>query len=403
MTDPLRDDTGGGYPFSGDVTRRTLLRRTGAFGVALAGSSLIAACGVDSSSGTGTEVKTSAVHGQKLADELHFSNWPYYVDEDRQSLKDFTAKTGVRVAYSEEINDNEQFYGKVRQQLSRGEDIGRDIVVLTDGMAAKWVRLGYAEPLDDANIPTVRKNMVESLRNPPFDPGRKYTIPWESGATGIGTNRKVVGEDVTKIADLFEPELHGRVGMLTEMRDCVGFVLLIQGKDPTTASLDDALGAIEFLQEQNDKGQIRGFYGADWTEKLARGELGATLAWPGEISQILPDNPGLSFNYPEEGAMLWSDNMIMPRGRPNESYAAAEAMMNHVYDPHVQAVIDSFVQYIPPAKGTLEVMKKMDPKLAENPLVFPDAATMRKFHIFRQLDAGEERQLNQAFQRVLGA
>src|SRR3712207_5528828 len=156
--------------------------------------------------------------------------------------------------YIEEINDNTEFFGKVRQPLERGDGIGRDIAVLTDWMAARFIRLDYVEPLDKANIPNAR-NLRADLRDPNFDPGRKFTMPWQSGMTALGYNKKEIGE-LTSLKQLFDPEVKGKVSMFSDARDSTGLVLLMDGKKPEDATIDDILGAVEKIDEQNRNGQI---------------------------------------------------------------------------------------------------------------------------------------------------
>ena len=97
-----------------------------------------------------------------------------------------TPSTAATCKYVEEINDNDEFYGKVRQQLQANQSIGRDIVTLTDYMAVKWVRNRYVEPLDKKNMPNVVKNLVDNLKSVPYDKKRDYTVPYQSGAIGLG-------------------------------------------------------------------------------------------------------------------------------------------------------------------------------------------------------------------------
>src|SRR3954463_3505708 len=153
----------------GRVSRRQLIRRLGAAGLTMSSAgALLAACGDVKGTDQGGPKTTSATHPKVAIKQLNFSNWPLYID--KSVLKDFEKKyPGSNVKYTEEINDLEEFFGKVRQQLQRGDSLNRDIVVLTDWMAARWIRGGWVEPLDKGNIPNF-KNLQDSLKSPKFDP-----------------------------------------------------------------------------------------------------------------------------------------------------------------------------------------------------------------------------------------
>jgi spermidine/putrescine transport system substrate-binding protein len=384
------------------VSRRVFMRRIGATGLTLTGAStLLAACGGIEGQGAKQASKTpqAAKHAKTSLDNLHVSNWPLYIDKkvNKAFVKKFNAK-GFK--YTEEINDLEEFFGKIRPALAAGDDTGRDLVVLTDWMAARMIRLGYLEPLDKDNIPNF-KNLVDSLAHPQWDKDRTYSLPWQSGMTAIGYNRQKTGRDLHTINDLFSPEFKGRVSMLSDPRDAVNMILLRDGKKPEDATIDDVLAAIEELDKLNRSGQIRRFTGNDYSNDLANGNLYACQAYSGDIIQLQADNPNLKFVVPEEGGTLWSDNMLIP-AHAQHPYAA-EVYMNYVYDPVVQAKIAAYVNYFPPVKGTKEELAKTDPEMADNELIFPSDETLAKLHPYVNLNEEEERRMNEAMQAVVGA
>ena len=275
---------------------------------------------------------------------------------------------GAKIHYLEDYNDNEEFYAKVRQELEAGRGIGRDLVTPTDWMAGRWIDLGYATPIDKKNVPN-EKNLQDSLKHPPFDKNRDFTLPWQSGITGIGYNPKKTGRKLTSVNDLYDPAFKGRVSMFTEWRDTAGLVLLGQGKNPTTATKDDYSAAIAKIDEENKKGQIRKFTGNDYTKDLAAGNLWACVAWSGDLVQLKADNPNLEFLVPEEGAMTWSDNMLIPQ-KPSTAYGA-ETFMNYVYDPQVAAVIAAYVNYFCPGQGREGGARGEEPRAREQPADLP--------------------------------
>src|SRR3954468_93597 len=384
----------------GRVSRRQLIRRLGAAGLTMSSAgALLAACGDVKGTDQRGPKTTSATHPKVAIKQLNFSNWPLYID--KSVIKDFEKKyPGSNVRYTEEINDNEEFFGKVRQQLQRGDSLDRDIVTLTDWMAARWVKAGWVEPKDKNNIPN-EKNLVANLREPKWDPGRKFSLPWQSGMTAIGYNPKKTGRKLTSIGDLFDPKFKGKVTMLSDPHDSAGLMVLLAGKKTEDATIDDVLAGIDKIDQENKKGQIRRFTGNDYTTDLTKGNVWVAVAYSGDVGQLKKDNPDLEFVIPEEGAVSFTDNMMMPQ-KPPHPYAA-ETMMNYVYDPKVAAKIAAYVNYVTPVVGAQEEMQKIDPKLASNELIFPTTATASKLHPYVNLTADEERQMNEAMQKVVGA
>jgi len=386
------------------ISRRRLLARGGAMGLSATGlAAFLAACGgVKGTNATtsGAAKAAAAVNHPKTAiGNWTFANWPLYID--KKVLKSFDKQYGGHVKYTEEINDNFEFFGKVRQQLQAGQPIGRDIVTLTDYMAARWVRDRFVTKIDKANTPNFVQNLVSNLRTISWDPGRDYSAPWQSGATGIGYNIKKTGRELKSVKDLFDPKFKGRVTMLSEPYDSANTVLLGDGVDASKATIDQILGAIEKIDKANKGGQFRRFTGNDYTTDLAKGNVWVSLAYSGDLIQLQSDNPDLRFAYPEEGAMLFTDNMMMPKHLAHPY--AAETMMNYVYDPAVQAKITAYVNYIPPVKGVKEILAKSDPKLAANELIFPPDAVRAKLHPYPALSSADERKMQDAMSQVTGA
>jgi spermidine/putrescine transport system substrate-binding protein len=384
----------------GRVSRRQLVKRLGAAGLTLSSAgTLLAACGGVEGTDKGGPSKSTATHPKVAIKELDFSNWPLYID--KKVLKDFEKQfPGSDVKYTEEINDNEEFFGKVRQQLQRGDSLNRDIVVLTDWMATRWVNSGWLEPKDKKNIPN-EKNLVANLQHPSWDKNRAFSLPWQSGMSAIGYNPEKTGRKLTSINDLFDPKFKGKVTMFSDANDSAGLMVLASGKKTEDATIDDVLAGIEKIDEENKKGQIRRFTGNDYTTDLAKGNVWVSVAYSGDIFQLKTDNPKLEFLIPEEGAILWTDNMLIPQ-KPPHPYAA-ETMMNYVYEPKVAAKIAAYVNYVTPVEGARAEMEKIDPKLASNQLIFPSAETRAKLHPQVDLTAAEQRQMNDAMQKVIGA
>ena len=389
-----------------DITRRRLLRGAG---TGLLGLSFLAACGgqgLEKGGGATTRTEPAAIAKGEVSETLSFSNWPLYIDVNertkrRPTLDKFQKEFGTKVKYTEEINDNTEFFGKVQPQLSRGSSGGRDLFVVTDWMAARMIQLGYVQKLDKTELANVDENLLDALREPGFDPERDFSVPWQSGMSGIAYRRDLTGGDLESVNDLFNEDFKGKVTMLTEMRDSVGLTMLGMGNDPAEDDNAAALEAIAKIKEASDSGQIRRFTGNDFTKDLLKGDAWVSVAFSGDSIQLQTDNPDIRFLRPEEGTMLWSDNMMVPVGAPN-AYTA-QKMMNFVYDPEIQAEIAAYVNYVTPVQGVKEIIAEDDPDLAEEPLIFPSEEDLEKLRIFRSLSAKEDDELNKAFQAVVGA
>jgi spermidine/putrescine transport system substrate-binding protein len=263
------------------------------------------------------------------------------------------------------------------------------------------IRLGYVQKFDKSTMPNANANLIARLKSPPFDPKREFSMPWQSGMTGIIYRKDKVKRTPKSVDDLFDPAYKGKVTMLTEMRDTVGLVAAWQGANPEKGTIDEYMKAIDAVQEQVDSGQVRGFTGNEYIKDIPKGDSWVIFGWSGDAVQLKADNPNVEFVLPESGGMLWTDNMQIPVGAPH-AYTA-EKFIDYVYQPEVQAPIEAYINYICPVKGTKEVLGKDDPELAENPLIFPDQADFENLYIFRDLKPEEERELNDAFQQLIGA
>ena len=366
------------------LTRRKLLERGVLGGAAIAFPSIAAACGGSTKSSGGT----TAVK-QQLAKTLHFSNWPFYIDtkgQTRPSLVEFQKRSGVHVDYREDINDNASFFGKVQGQLRRGQSIGRDIIVMTDNSRypSLLVKQGWVEKLDKSAIPNI-KNLVPLQRHPAWDPNRDYSLPWQSGMTGIAYNDKLTGP-VLSIDDLFgNPKLKGKITVLSEMADAMSLVMLSNGDDPAHVTDQTFNKALAKIQKAVDSGQIRQFTGNDYAPLLAKGDLTAAMSWSGDIPQLA--DPHIHWNLATDGGDTWTDNMLIPTG--GNAYTAS-VYMNYVYDPKVQALMVAGdpkkkivgIYYIPAVIGAKAEALKINPSVANNPLIFPTKKMMDNLHLF---------------------
>jgi spermidine/putrescine transport system substrate-binding protein len=330
-----------------------------------------AACGDDDTVGGAAEGDIQVAESGPVEGELTISNWPGYIDPGKNgSVAEFEEKTGATVKYIEDINSNTQFFGKLQPSLDQGESGGRDIIVVTDWMAKRMYDLGYLQEINQDDIPTVLENLSPQFESEgSYDPEHKFSIPWQGGMTGIWVNTADRDADqITSINDLFDPKFKGRVTVLDEMRDTIPLVMRGEGIETDQATKEDWLAAIDKVGEALDSGQIRKVTGNDYTEDLTSGNVVASIGWSGDAYLIGIDTA--EWRRPEEGCNLWFDMMAIPAGAPNT--AAALEFMNFSYEPEVQADIAEFVNYVTPVAGVREILADRSPKLAQNPLIFPD-------------------------------
>lgn len=394
---------------TGTLTRRRFLQ-----GSALSGAAIfLAACGT---SGTTTAPSGGGDGGTTPTGPLQFANWDAYIDLTEvgdgeydlpsPTLDEFTAEYGVEVDYANAIiEDNESFMATIRPQLESGVATGWDLIILTDWMAAKVIEAGWAEELDAARTATAAQNVRDELKGLPWDPDMTFHYPWQSGATGIGYNRVSTGRDLTKIADLFDPTFAGKVTMLTEARDTFPLIhLALQGMGQASDVPAEEMGVPEaeavhaYLKPFVDSEHIRAFTGNEYLQDFGSGDTWAAIVWSGDLaSSAGPDDV---FAFPEEGSMIWTDNMIIPKGAENK--VTAELMIDWVYDVARAARMANFIYYISPVKGVDEAIKELDPEAGDNPLLFPPADIVAKQHAQPNWSEEDEAAINELFADLTG-
>jgi spermidine/putrescine transport system substrate-binding protein len=371
------------------VSRRAVLAGAGGLGAA----GLLAACGGSDSADS--------------ANSVRWGNWPLYLDYDEETkkyptLEKFTEATGIAASYFEDYNDNDEFYGKVQAQLKLGEDIGYDVVTPTDWMAARWIRLGYTQKFDAANIPN-KSNILASLASPSFDPNREQTLTWQGIMGGFGWNVEKNPNGIRTIDDLFAPQNKGKIVVLSEMRDTIGIILLSQGVNLQTVTEDQYMNAVDFMEKKIADGWIRGVKGNEYAEDLTSGDATAVIGWSGDMFILKSENEGkFDFALPESGGTISGDNFIIPSTATAEGKANAEKLINFYYDPAIAAEVAAYVNYVCPVEGAQAEMEKIDPALAASPFIFPDADMNSKLNVFRSLTPAEETAWGEAFQKAAG-
>jgi spermidine/putrescine transport system substrate-binding protein len=372
------------------------LRKLAPTVLAAALAAVAAGCGTQSGA---TGKQGPVVPAGPVKGNLTVAQWPLYIDPGKNgTVADFQRHTGVKVKWVEEINDNLEFFGKVRPQLARRQSGGRSLITVSDWLAAQMNRLGYLQRFDQSKLPNVKRNLIGFLRNREADPTRSFTVPWQSGMTGLIV-RTDKAPGVNSINDLFNPKYKGKVTMLSELRDSVPMTLKAMGIDPDKASTDQWLSAVAKIKKEADSGQIRRFTGNDYITDLVSGNAAFVLGWSGDAVQLQKDNPNIKFVMPKQGCMLWATSMEIPVGAPNP--AAAEAFMNYVYDPKVQADIAEYVSYVTPVEGVKQILAKRDPELARSQLIFPSPAYTKNCSSEPALAGKLGEEVEKAFQAAL--
>jgi spermidine/putrescine transport system substrate-binding protein len=385
-------------------SRRSVLRALG--GTAALGA--LAGCGVPAAyieRGDRAAADVSATDRR-----LSWANWPLYIDTDdddptgRPTLDAFAKSTGIAVEYTEEINDNDEFFGKISPALMNHQPTGHDLIVVSDWMCARFVRLGWVQEMDRARQPQVTKHLDPLLRSPAFDPGRRYTVPWQSGITGIAYDRRRLGREIRGVLDLWASDLKGRVTLLSGLDEA--FALLMQGNgvDITRWTADDFHTVCDQVEAAVRAGRIRRFTGNDYTKDLVSGDVLACQAYSGDVIQLQADNPDIRFVVPEEGAELWSDSLMIPDLAGHK--ANAERLIDFYYDPEVAAELAAWVNYVCPVPAAQAVLADSDDEetaaLADNPLIFPDAAMRARLAIARDITSTERVEFTRRWNTIVG-
>ena len=356
------------------------------------GSSFLAACGSDS--GTSSAPTDD---GGPASGTLRISNWPLYMADG--FIAEFQTASGITVDYKEDLNDNEQWFAKVREPLSRKQDIGADLAIPTSFLAVRLHQLGWLNDISDEGVPN-KQNIRPDLLEASVDPGRVFSAPYMSGLVGLAYNRAATGRDISTIDDLWDPAFRGRVSLFSDAQDGLGMIMLSQGNSPEDPTTESVQQAIDLVREQNDMGQIRRFTGNDYADDLAAGNIAVAQAYSGDVVQLQADNPDLQFIVPESGATTFVDTMVIPYTTQNQK--AAEAWINYVYDRANYAKLVAYVQYVPVLSDMTEELAKIDPEAANNPLINPPADVLAKSKGWAALTDEQTQEYNTAYAAVTG-
>ncbi|MFL6217878.1 MAG: spermidine/putrescine ABC transporter substrate-binding protein [Actinomycetes bacterium] len=396
------------------ISRRAALRGAGL----LSASAFLAACGVEGSGNDKAPQAAGFWESQTKAGVLDFANWPLYMDQEKvggkvvyPSLQDFTKETGIKVNYKEVINENEAFLGKITPSLKAGQPTGWDLMVITNGASLdKLLRQKFLVELDHSKLPNFQKNADPSIKDPSYDPNNKYTIAWQSGLTGLAYNPKLTKRPITSFNDLFDPTFKGKITMFSDVEDYPTMVMIGMGIDPVKSTEEDWKRAAEKMKELRP--QLREYIdNAGEADVLSSGNAWISMAYSGDIF-ILNNSgsPDIKFVIPKEGAALWTDNMMIPKGAKHPLDAIT--YMDYVYRPDVAAKLTAYISYITPVPAAKEQLQAQAAKakgedkdtldgVISSPLVFPGESDLAKAKRYRTLSVEEEQVWNRIFQPII--
>lgn len=368
------------------ATRRQFLGRGARAAAALAvGPSFVASCG--SKPGPSTPVSNA----------LRISDWAFYMVDG--FIADFQNKAGITVDYMEDFNDNEEWFAKVKEPLSRKQDIGCDLVAPTSFMVGRLHSLGWLNNVNAANIPNLT-NMRPDLLNASVDPGRKFSAPYMSGLVGLAYNRAVTGRDIRTIEDLWDPAFKGRISLFSDAQDGLGMIMLSQGNSPENPTTETVGKAVDLVKEQKDKGQVRKFTGSDYTNDLAAGNIVVGQAYSGDVARLQADNPDLQFVVPHTGGTTFVDTMVIPYTTSHQDWA--ETWINYVYDRPNYARLIAHTNYVPVLSNMVDDLSKIDPKLAANPLINPPQSVLDNVKSWPALSDQQTQEFDKMYAAVTG-
>ncbi len=391
------------------LSRRALMRGSAAGALGLTGAGLLSACGTSPKQASVPVAQATGHAAKDLSDTakvVNFHNWGSYIDiasdnnsSDHPTLDAFTKKYGIKVNYVEDITDNNEYYTKLDPDLSAGKDTGVDLMVFSDYMIPVLRHYNYIQELDLGNIPN-HKNILPAILNDAIDPGRKFTMPWAYGYTTIAYNKNIVKTPVTSIKELFErSDLKGQVVLFAEMEDTVAFALLALGKNPSNFTSSEFDAALNYIKQAKASGQVRQFMGQDYISSFSQGNIGATMAYSGDVAQLGQDNL-VTVDVPTEGMLAWSDNMCIPNNAQHKKNA--ELLMNWYYNPDIAAQLDDWIDYIPVVDGAADALKTLDSSAASNPLIVPTAKMQAGAHGFMNLTVDQLNSYTTRFNQIAG-
>ena len=346
------------------VGRRSFLQVAGllaAAGVAGYAGGTVAGMGDDDQPAAPAAGGPLSVGNRRDERVLNVYNWSDYIDD--RTIPLFQALTNLRVNY-DVYSSNEDLLARMKSGPTE-----YDIIVPTNNFIPTYMKLDLIEPLRQDLMPNLT-NLDKEFVDTDYDPGNRYTVPWQWGTTGIGFNRRQAGGEVDSWAAVFEPpsSMGGHVTLLREVTDLIGCALIYLGRSPNSIKDSDLADVVKLVR--SIKPQLKGFTTDTYIDELAANETWLAQGWSGDVFQARDQNEDVSYVIPKEGSLRFVDVMAVPKGAPHPGNAAR--FMNYVLHPKVQARISSYVSY-----GTPVSLAKplLPPDQTKDPAIYPPADT----------------------------
>lgn len=341
---------------------------------------LIAACGSPDLPAV-VEAYGLSVPRDSLGERLALFIWPDYLDPELVSEFERTYGVAVSIDY---YDTNEAMIAK----LGAGGTGQYDVIVASDYAVEVLTEQGLTQPLDRSNIPNFA-NLDPRFVGLPFDPGNARSIPYQWGTTGLGVRMDLVTDSsriVPSWGMVFDPERAvGPFTMLSDPRETIGAALIYLGFSANSTNPQELAAAESLLMQQRDRVLT---YAPFATARDLLGSGDATVAhnYSGDVLMVRDEVPSVRYVIPEEGSMIWTDNLMIPAGAPNKRLA--EVFINFILDADVGARLSNFTFYATPNAASLPLVA---PALRADRSIYPDSAVLAKLEIAR--DVGEARQL----------
>jgi spermidine/putrescine transport system substrate-binding protein len=394
--------------------RREVLALAGLAAAGLAGAGCASAPGTPVARARPTNSAAAFWARQRSHGQVNFANWPLYIDDGQQTLHEFTATTGIRVSYTEVIQDTPSWFTKINPILQAGQSIGYDVMVITDGFQfSQLLAEGKLLPLDQRMLGNFYRNASAKFKHRSFDPGNTYSVPWASGSTGIAWNPKYIKTPVTSINELWNPAYKGRVGMMSDPQEIGNFGMIKLGINPEQSTAADWRAAGRALAAQRRSGLVRSYYEQSYIDALSNGDTWISMAWSGDIfQQNLTSGTALQFAIPREGGSIWTDNMVIPRGAENP--VDAMMLMDWYYRPPIAAQLTASINYITAVPAVKPIIaadaakasgaeKHTLSEVATSKLVWPTRREYSRLYNYADVSGKLQHEYLSIFQSAMGA
>lgn len=295
-----------------------------------------------------------------------------YIDEAVIDM--FEEETGAKVEYVN-YTDNEEMYAK----LDAGA-VEYDVIVPSDYMIERLIAEDRLEPLNPDNIPN-RENVLDSLRNPDYDPEEMYSVPYMWGTLGVLYNTTMVDEPITSWDALFCEGEPNRVFMMNSQRDTIAIGLKALGFSVNTREESELLAAQELLVGQKQDGIPAGYMLDEIKEKMVGGEAPMGIVYSGDALWAMTKNDDLAYVVPSEGSNIWIDGMCIPKGSPNKD--CAEAFINFMCRDDIAQMNMEYIMYSSPIKAVAEQAASQDERIAA--VMNPDEEILSRCEFFHDI------------------